>query len=121
MNISSIVVKTKPECFENVKYMIENIQNCEVYLSDEKSSQIIVVLEVDSTEQEVAINNALEQLEGVVNANMHYTYQEDELNAQIRQIDGSLPEFLNNDEVPLDSISYNGSVANLMGKKRLKK
>ena len=51
---------------------------------------------------------------------MHYAYQESEINAQLKSIDGGISEFLNNDSIPIENIAYSGSVAHLMGKKRKK-
>lgn len=120
MNISSIVVKTAQDSFDCVKNAIMQIQGCEIYLEDEATHQLIVVVEAPSTEEEVAINKHIESIAGVMSANMHYTYQESEINAQLKSIDGGVSEFLNNDSIPIESITYSGSVANLMGKKRKK-
>ncbi|MCX2717544.1 chaperone NapD [Helicobacter sp. MIT 21-1697] len=120
MNISSIVVKTTQDSFNCVKNTIMQIQGCEIYLEDEATHQLIVVVEAPSTEEEVAINKHIESIAGVMSANMHYTYQEDEINAQLKNIDGSISEFLNNDNIPAENIAYSGSVAHLMSKKRKK-
>ena len=118
MNISSIVVKTTQSAFNSVKEAILEVQGCEIYLEDETSSQIIVVLEAKSTQEEVAINKHLESLPGVINANMHYTYQEDELNAQLVSRQDGVIEFLNDDSIPAENIAYSGSIAHLMGKSK---
>ena len=115
MNISSIVVKTTQESFESVKNAIKEIQGCEIYIEDKATNQLIVVIESQNTEEEVAINKHIESMAGVMSANMHYAYQEDEINAQLKSIDG---EFLNNDSIPAENIAYSGSIAHLMGKKR---
>ena len=75
MNISSIVVKTTKDSFNAVKASIREIKGCEIYIEDEATAQLIVVLEAPSTEEEMAINKHLESLAGVVSANMHYAYQ----------------------------------------------
>lgn len=120
MNISSIVVKTTQSAFDSVKEAILEVQGCEIYLEDKASSQIIVVLEAKSTQKEVEINKYLESLPGVINANMHYTYQEDELNAQLVSQQDGIIEFLNDDSIPAENIAYSGSIAHLMGKSKKK-
>ena len=118
MNISSIVVKTAQESFESVKNAIKEIQGCEIYIEDKATNQLIVVIESQCTEEEVVINKHIDSMSGVMSANMHYAYQEDEINAQLKSIDGSISEFLNNDSIPAENIAYSGSIAHLMGKKR---
>ena len=120
MNISSIIVKTTEEHFESVKEVIDELQNCEIYIADKPTHQLIVVVEAPSTEEEIALNKHIESLRGVISANMHYAYQESEINEQLKNIDGGVSEFLNNDSIPIENIAYSGSVAHLMGKKRKK-
>ncbi|WP_334085284.1 chaperone NapD, partial [Helicobacter typhlonius] len=95
MNISSIIVKTTEEHFESVKEVIDELQNCEIYIADKPTHQLIVVVEAPSTEEEIALNKHIESLRGVISANMHYAYQESEINAQLKNIDGGVSEFLN--------------------------
>ncbi|TLD81766.1 nitrate reductase [Helicobacter sp. MIT 05-5293] len=116
MNISSIVVKTHENHFESVKNIINEIQGCEIYLEDKSTHHLIVVIEAPNTEEEIAINRCLENLEGVISANMHYAYQEDEINAQIKTNEEGVCEFLNNTSIPTENIIYAGSIAHLMGK-----
>lgn len=116
MNISSIVVKTTKAAFEEVKKHIESTQGCEIYIADEATSQLVVVLEVPSLEEEIAINKHLESIKGVISANMHYTYQEEELDAQLKTNSQGVCEFLNNDAIDAQDIMYAGSIAHLMGK-----
>lgn len=121
MNISSVVIKTTQEAFESVKDSIREMKGCEIYLEDEGTSQIVVVLEAQDTQEEVEINKCLESLSGVVSANMHYTYQEDEISAQLQTMEDGACEFLNDDSIPAEHITYSGSVAHLMKKNRQSK
>lgn len=116
MNISSIVIKTHQDHFESVKNIISEIQGCEIYLEDKATNHLIVVIEAPNTEEEIAINRCLEKLEGVISANMHYAYQEDEINAQLQTNEEDICEFLNNTSIPTENITYSGSIAHLMGK-----
>ncbi len=68
MNISSIVVKTTQESFESVKNAIKEIQGCEIYIEDKATNQLIVVIESQNTEEEVAINKHIESMAGVMSA-----------------------------------------------------
>ncbi|MCH5313962.1 MAG: chaperone NapD [Helicobacter sp.] len=121
MNISSIVVRTTQEHFESVKDSIQALQYCEIYIADKPTNQIIVVIESPSTQEEVALNKHIESLTGVLSANMHYAYQEGEINAQLKEMDNGISEFLNNDSISAEHITYSGSVAHLMGEKSHKK
>ena len=105
MNISSIVVKTTKDSFNAVKASIREIKGCEIYIEDEATAQLIM-----------AINKHLESLAGVVSANMHYAYQEEELNARLQTNSDGVCEFLNDDSIPVENITYAGSIAHLMGK-----
>lgn len=120
MNISSIVVKTTKENFDTVKQNIKNIKGCEIYIEDIPTQQLIVVLEAQSTQEEVAINKQIETMPGVISANMHYSYQENELNARLQTNQSGICEFLNDDTVSAENINYSGSVAHLMGKNKPK-
>lgn len=121
MNISSLIVKTSPKEFNRVKNQIEEIDGCEVYLVDKASSQLIVVLQAPSSSEEMSINKYIESIPGVMSANMHYTYQESEINAQLKAIDGGVSEFLNDDSIRAEDIAYSGSIAHLMGERHKKK
>lgn len=121
MNISSVVIKTTQRAFDSVKDSIQTIKGCEIYLKDASTSQIVVVLEAQNTQEEVEINKYLESLPGVISANMHYTYQEDELNAQLQTMNDGVCEFLNDDSIPAEQIKYSGSIAHLMNKDRQSK
>lgn len=121
MNISSIVIKTTQETFTSIKHSIQKIKGCEIYLEDEASNQLIIVLEAQNIQEEIEINKILESLPGVINANMHYTYQEEEINAQLKTMDDGVCEFLNDDSIPAEQISYSGSITHLMNKNRQKK
>lgn len=114
MNISSIVVKTTQAAFDDVERAIMGLQSCEIYLKDRESSHIIVVIEAANAGEEMALNKYLETLEGVMSANMHYTYQENELNAQLRAMQDGGYEFLNDDSIPAEHIAYSGSIAHIM-------
>lgn len=118
MNISSIVIKTTQESFASIKDSIQEIKGCEIYLEDEASSQLVIVLEAQDAQEEIQINKILESLPGVINANMHYTYQEEEINAQLQTMDDGVCEFLNDDSIPAEQISYAGSITHLMSKNR---
>lgn len=111
MNISSIVVKTKAEAFEAVRESIQSIQGCEIYIADEASCQFIVVIEAKDSSDEIAINRHLQGLQGVISADMHYAYQEEELNAKLAAMDesGSL-ELINNDKINAKDMPYQGEV-----------
>jgi nitrate reductase NapD len=112
MNISSIVVQTLPENVEAVIQIIkDNPEICEYHLHDPKG-KIIVTVEGKDVEEEVNKLVDIQCFDHVIAADMMMTYQEDQLDKEIKKLEaeGDVPEMLNAENVDPRTIIYNGDL-----------
>ncbi|MEN8264799.1 MAG: chaperone NapD [Nitrospirota bacterium] len=85
MNVSSIVVKTIPEHIDSVISNIKAIDFCEVHFSN-KEGKIVVTIEGESIENQMEIMKCVQALPNVANANLVYSYCEEELADSLEKI-----------------------------------
>jgi nitrate reductase NapD len=112
MNISSIVVQTLPENVEKVIQIIkDNPDICEYHLHDPKG-KIIVTVEGKDVEEEVNKLVDIQCFDYVIAADMMMTYQEDQLDAEIKKLeaDDVVPAMLNDGNMDPRKIKYNGDL-----------
>jgi periplasmic nitrate reductase NapD len=113
MNVSSIVVQTKPEQKEDVLELLENEKEiCDVFYHDEKG-RIIVTIEGKNIEEEIRKLNILQKIPNVIAADMVYAYSEEELDADRDAFsfsDDSVPPILNNENIKAEDIVYQGNL-----------
>lgn len=116
MNISSIIIQTN-----DAKKTSENLAKINgVEVAIVENSTIIATLEAENTNEEIALLEKISQTNGVISAAMHYTYFEDTLRDEIaRMNDKEAANKLNDDNLPLESLTYSGSVESII--KRSKK
>lgn len=110
MTISSIIVQTTPK---NVQQLVEQFKKsplCDYHLHDEKG-RIIITIEGNNTGEEMQKLTEIQQMQLVESAEMHYSYNETELD-QLRENldDAPIPEWLNDENVSAEQISYNGDL-----------
>lgn len=113
MNISSIIIHVSNP--QKVKEEIAKIKGCEIALSDEQKQVMIAVIEAENVNAEMEILGQISSIDGVIEANMHYSYAEEELEKAREEISTEISKNLS-DEVGVDEISYSGSVYNQMHK-----
>ncbi|RDU69104.1 hypothetical protein CQA62_04540 [Helicobacter cholecystus] len=113
MNISSIIIYTNNP--QKVMQEVEKIKGCEIALSDEQKQVMIAVIEAENVNAEMEILKSISAIDGVIEANMHYSYAEEELESAKENISREVSKNLS-DEVGIDEISYSGSVYNQMYK-----
>jgi len=111
MNISSIVVKALPQ---NVDAVIERLKEsgvCEYHLHDPKG-KIIVTIEGKDVEEEISKLVEIQIIQDVISADMMMTYQEDQLDEEIRKLDAEdpVPAMLNDGNMDPRKIVYNGDL-----------
>lgn len=112
MNLSSIVVLTRPEHLQEVLESIKQSEDCEYHLHDEKG-RIIITIEGKDTEEEIAKLKIVQQIPHVVSAEMAFAYSENELDQQRSKLEGSadnIPEWLNDPDAKIRDIKYGGDL-----------
>jgi len=111
MNISSIVVQTLPENVESVIQSLKESGICEYHLHDPKG-KIIVTIEGKDVEEDIAKLVEVQIIQDVIAADMMMTYQEDQLDEEIKKLDeqGIVPEMLNDGNMDPRTIVYNGDL-----------
>ncbi len=111
MNISSCVIRCNPKDLKSVKKRVEEANVCDIHIVDEKG-YIIVTIEGEGIEEEIEKLKTLQFLEGVLSAEMIYSYSEDELDQareNFEKIENPVPEILEKD-VRAEEIVYHGDL-----------
>jgi len=110
MNISSVIVKTKPEHYDAVYLNLIESNLCDVHFGDKEKGIIIVTIEGESVEEEIAKVTSIEDLPYVISANMHMSYNEEELDKLREGIDLNKTIEELNTEKKAEEIMYYGSL-----------
>ncbi|AXH13582.1 chaperone NapD [Halarcobacter bivalviorum] len=110
MNISSIVVQTRPEYINEVVESLKKCEACEYHLHDEVG-RVIVTIEGNGVQEELEKLRVIESIPHVVSADMQMAYSEDELDEHIEVLEDSdiVPKMLNED-IPVEDIVYRGDL-----------
>lgn len=111
MNISSIVVQTRPEFIQKVVQELKECQACDYHLHDEKG-RIIVTIEGESVKEELEKLRVIEDIEHVIAADMQMAYSEDELenNMQVLNNADAVPELLAREDIDPTRVVYHGDL-----------
>ncbi len=78
MNISGVVVRTAPECLDQVLQDLGRPGLCQVHFKDEKGI-VVVTVEGKDTEEELRKIRDISSIPNVFFADLAFTYKEDEL------------------------------------------
>ena len=111
MNISSIVVQTRPEFVEKVVEDLKKSGVCDYHLHDEKG-RIIVTIEGEGVSEELKKLRVIEAIPHVIAADMQMAYSEDELDEHMEILKSreAVPKVLQDENVPVEEIVYNGDL-----------
>ena len=112
MNLSSIVIQTRPEHLKSVLKIIKSSLDCEYHIHDEKG-RIIVTIEGKDTEEEIGKLKNLQTIPNVVSAEMAFAYSEDELEQEREKLEKStdnIPDWLNDPDATTRDINYGGDL-----------
>ena len=112
MNLSSIVIQTRPENVNKVVDQIKNSSFCEYHMHDEKG-RIIVTIEGKDTEEEVVKLKQIQEMSLVVSAEMVFAYSEEELEREKENLEktgNNIPPWLNDPNVKSNEIRYGGDL-----------
>jgi len=110
MNISSIIIKTRPENYDAVWLNLQESDICDVHFGDKEKGIIIVTIEGECVEEEIEKVRKLEEMPFVISADMHMSYCEEELDKMMENIDFKKTVEELNTEKPVEKINYFGSL-----------
>ncbi len=112
MNISSIVIQTKPEFVEGIIAICEASDFCDYHFHDVEKGKIVVTIEGESIDEEMAKMKKIEQIPHVICADMMMAYSEDELDAERAKLECAevVPPILNDETIALKDIVYKGDL-----------
>lgn len=111
MNVSSIVVQTVPKFLDEVLASLKASEFCDYHFHDEKG-RIIVTIEGEGVEEEIAKLTKIQEIPHVVAADMMYAYSEDELDKERANLEvgGVVPDMLNDETIDVKDIVYHGDL-----------
>lgn len=112
VNISSIVVQARNEFIEELVEKIKACDFCDYHFHDVSIGKIIVTVEGEGIEQEMANVRKIEALEHVISAEMMMAYSEDELDRERDKLEKSdvVPDVLKNNTIKAEDIPYHGDL-----------
>ena len=110
MNISSIIVKTKPENYDAVWLNLQESDLCEVHFGDKEKGIIIVTIEGETVEEEISKLTQIEEMPFIISADMHMSYCEEELDKMMKELDINKTVDELNKEKKAEEINYFGSL-----------
>lgn len=111
MNISSIVVQTRPEYLEKVVNDLKTCGVCDYHMHDEKG-RIIVTIEGAGVSEELKKLKVIEAIPHIASADMQMAYSEDELDEHMDMLENAdaVPHILHSDDIRPEEIIYNGDL-----------
>jgi len=113
MNVSSIVVQTIPKFLDEVVQSLKDCEVCDYHLHDEKG-RVIITIEGEGVAEELEKLRVVEAIPHVIAADMQMAYSENELDQHMEVINNqdAVPKMLNDDDVNVKDIVYNGDLKN---------
>ena len=111
-NVSSAVIFCKSEDVENLKKEVEKIKGVEAHFSDVENGKFVITIESSCIDEEIKSLKEVEKIQGIVSAQMIYSYHSDEL-ASLREnisTNNDVISMLNDDKVKAQDIVYGDSV-----------
>jgi nitrate reductase NapD len=114
MNVSSIVVQALPKYIDDLIEEFENSDYCDYHLHDKATGKIIVTVEGEGVEEEIKKLVKIQEHPRVIAADMMMTYQEDQLDEEIKLLNEQdpVPEVLSREDIAIRDIVYNGDLKN---------
>lgn len=111
MNISSIVVQTRPEFLEQVVSDIKECGVCDYHMHDELG-RVIITIEGSGVAEELKKLKVIEAIPHVISADMQMAYSEDELDEHMDVLENSdaVPHMLHDEDIKPEEIIYNGDL-----------
>ncbi len=112
MNISSIVVQALPESIDELVAYFKEADFVDYHLHDKEKGKIIVTVEGEGVEEEIEKLIKIQQHPRVIAADMMMTYQEEQLDEEIRKLEAEdpVPDILKRDDVDPSEVVYHGDL-----------
>jgi len=112
MNISSIVVQAPSKYIDELVEMFKEADYCDYHFHDKEKGKIILTVEGKDVEEEIKKLVMIQGIPQVMAADMMQTYQEDQLDAEIKKLEseGPVPSMLNDNTMDVRDIVYNGDL-----------
>jgi len=112
MNVSSIVVQALQTNIDELVEQLKNSELCEYHLHDKDKGKIIITIEGKDVGEEIEKLVKIQEMPLVMAADMMMTYQEDSLDAEIKNLEAQdpVPAMLNDDTLDARDIVYNGDL-----------
>lgn len=113
MNISSIVVQVRQEYIDEVVDTLKAADFCDYHFHDKSIGKIIVTVEGEGVEEEIAKVKQIQAVPHVIAADMMMAYSEEELDKERSKLEiggPSVPEMLNDDTIRAEDIVYHGDL-----------
>jgi len=112
MNVSSIVVQALPEYVDELVDFFKKADYVDYHLHDKEKGKIIVTVEGKGVEEEIEKLVKIQRLPHVIAADMMMTYQEDELDAEVKRLESEdpVPDVLNDEDIDVRDIVYHGDL-----------
>jgi len=112
MNISSIVIQCRSEFYDEVKEWCESSDICDFHFGDKEKGKIIVTIEAEDVGKEIEKLVKIQEQPHIIAADMMMTYQEDQLDEEIKKLNEAdvVPPVLNEDDIDVTKVVYNGDL-----------
>jgi len=112
MNISSIVIQCRSEFYDEVKEWCESSDICDFHFGDKDKGKIIVTIEAEDVGKEIEKLVKIQEQPHIIAADMMMTYQEDQLDEEIKKLNeaDAVPPVLNEDDIDVTKVVYNGDL-----------
>ncbi|WP_294957429.1 chaperone NapD [Sulfurovum sp.] len=112
MNVSSIVVQALPKHIDELVEVFKEADYADYHLHDKKKGKIIVTVEGKGVEEEIEKLIKIQRLAYVIAADMMMTYQEDELDAEVKKLEAEnpVPDVLQDEEIDVRDVEYHGDL-----------
>ncbi len=110
MNCSSIVLLVENDRADELIAKINQSDICEYHLHE--NNKIVITIEAENTEKEVMAVKELQAWDGVVSAEIVYSYCEDNIKILQDNVEfgTDVPGVLTDDSIPAEKIKYNGDL-----------
>ncbi len=112
MNISSIVVQAPSDNIDALVELFTEADYCDYHFHDKERGKIILTIEGKDVGEEIKKLVKIQELPQVMAADMMQTYQEDQLDEEIKLMNEQdfVPEVLQREDIDIRDIVYNGDL-----------